>query len=453
VQAYPGGRPQRLLPQWQGACRSPQWGLGDRALAFAGHDVPPPTNRRLFPHVWIVDLATGQARDVTRHLDQMVGNYAAAQDQRLAYRPATVRWPPGSPFLYFQITEQGAVHLYRAAAADGRLERLIDGPCVVAAFSPATVGCVAFVRADPENPGDVYVWEGGRARRLTDANPWLRWRRLATPQEYWYAGVDGARVHAWMLPPLDLREGERYPTIVYVHCSMFNWDFNHEFQCYAAAGFAVAYFNQWGTTAGYGQAWTLGTQGDQGGRDYEEIMLGVDDLLTRFPFVDGDRLGVTGWSCGGFLTTWIVGHTQRFRAAAAQVAISNYVNFWGTSDGGPEGTFRETGALPWQDLQTVWRQSPLAYVERIHTPLLILHGDEDDRVGIDQAEQLFAALRWLGREVEFVWFCGESHLFHQGGTPVNRIERLRRLVRWFERHLRAVPAPGPRHRGEPANGG
>jgi acylaminoacyl-peptidase len=222
---------------------------------------------------------------------------------------------------------------------------------------------------------------------------------------------------------------------------MFSWDFNHEVQCYANAGFAVAYFNQRGTTAGYGQAWTRWTEGHQGEQDFEEIMLGVDDLVTR-PYVDAGRLGVTGGSCGGFATNWIIGHTDRFKAAVTQRSIVNWVSKFGTSDIGPEGVIRETGAIPWERLAEVWRQTPLAYVERIRTPLLIVHSDEDHRTPIEQAEQLFAALRWLGRQVEFVWFVGESHGLSTGGRPVNRIERIRRILGWFAKHLgtHGVPA-------------
>jgi dipeptidyl aminopeptidase/acylaminoacyl peptidase len=173
-------------------------------------------------------------------------------------------------------------------------------------------------------------------------------------------------------------------------------------------------------------------------------MLGVDDLLTRFPFVDGDRLGVTGGSCGGFLTTWIVGHTDRFKAAVTQRSVANEISFFGTSDIGPEAAYRETGAYPWEDAHAMWRQSPLAHVERIHTPLLIIHSDEDHRCAIEQARQLFAALAWLRRDVEFVWFEGEGHGLSRGGRPMNRIERLRRILGWFATHLGAAPVPTTR---------
>jgi dipeptidyl aminopeptidase/acylaminoacyl peptidase len=319
------------------------------------------------------------------------------------------------------------------------LEHVVDGQVVVFEYSPAAGDQVAYGAANPENPGDVYVWHSGSTQRLTAHNSWLHDRHLASPTEYWYDGLDGAKVHAWIMRPPGMDETRAHPTIVYVHCSMFSWDYSHEFQCLASAGFVVAYFNQRGTTAGYGQAWTRASEGDQGGKDYDEIMLGVDELVAR-PYVDANRLGVTGGSCGGFMTNWIIGHTDRFAAAVTQRSITNNLSFAGTSDFGPEWMAGELGDNPWTDLASTWRQSPLAYAPSMRTPLLILHSDEDHRCALEQAEQLFAALRWARREVELVIFEGESHGLYTSGRPGNRIERLRRILGWFESHLGTHPA-------------
>jgi dipeptidyl aminopeptidase/acylaminoacyl peptidase len=430
-----------LVPDWVGACRSPVWSPDDRHIAFAGHTEPPPTSHRVFLKAAIADVAAGQARLLAPHLDQAVGNYAVS-DQRQPLSNVTVKWPAGSPWIYFLLTEQGATHLYRIDA-DGHYQRLVDGPCVCFDYSPSADGRrVAVGVADPLNPGDVYLWEepGGALRRLTTLNPWLRDRWLVTPEEYWFEGLDGHPVHGWIMKPPTFDDRLAYPTVVHVHCSMFSWDFSLEFQCLASSGYVLAYFNQRGTTAGYGQAWTRASEGDQGGAEYEEIMRGVDDLVRR-PWIDADRLGITGGSCGGFLTTWVVGHTSRFKAAVTDRSIANWISFGGTSDFGPENLVRETGTDPWSDLAKVWRQSPLAYVDHVRTPLLILHSDGDHRCPIAEAEQLFAALRWRGRPVEFVWFEGENHGLSRAGRPGNRIERLRRILGWFHRHLGGDPGP------------
>ncbi|MBK8021187.1 MAG: S9 family peptidase [Chloroflexi bacterium] len=442
----PGGEPRPLLPGWQGTAVSPAWGDDDRFIAFAGHNSPPPVNRRNFWQPYLADVEAGTARKLGEDIDEEVGNYAVA-DQRKGLANVTVKWAPGDTYVYYLLTEKGATNLYRSDTA-GHYEKLVGGNSVTFEYSSAGGDIVAFGQADPSNPGELYIWNQGEVTRLTDFNPWLRDHRLSPPEEYWYDGVDGARVHAWLIKPLDFQPGVKYPTIVYVHCSMFSWDFNHEFQVYANAGFVVAYFNQRGTTAGYGQAWTHASEGDQGGKDYEEIMLGVDELVAR-PYVDGSRLGVTGGSCGGFMTNWVVGHTDRFAAAVTQRSITNQVSFFGTSDIGPECTEGEIGTNAWMDLEATWRQSPIAYAKDINTPLLILHADEDYRCALEQAEELFSILRWLGKEVELVIFECENHGLTRGGRPGNRIEHQRRIRGWFEKYLgtHAVPAVLPAEGG------
>jgi len=438
---FPDGSPYLLLEGWQGSAVSPVWGSDDRHIAFAGHNSPAPVNRRNFWQPYLADVEVGTAHKLGDDIDEEVGNYAVA-DQRKGLANVTMKWAPGDAWIYFLMTEKGATNLYRIDT-DGHYEQLVGGDSVTFEYSPASGDIAAFGQADSTSPGELYLWQGGTTTKLSNLNPWLRDMRLSPPESYWYNGLDGAKVHAWLIKPLDFVEGRSYPTIVYVHCSMFSWDFNHEFQVYAAAGFVVAYFNQRGTTAGYGQAWTHASEGDQGGKDYEEIMLGVDELVAR-PYVDGQRLGVTGGSCGGFMTNWIVGHTNRFAAAVTQRSITNQISFFGTSDIGPECAEGETGTNAWKDMEASWRQSPIAYAADIHTPLLILHADEDYRCSLDQAEQLFAVLRWMNRTVEMVVFEGENHGLTRGGRPGNRIEHQRRILGWFQKYLGAHVIEGVR---------
>lgn len=429
---YPGGQPKLLLKDWQGTAVSPMWGDDDRYIAFAGHNQPPPINRRNFWQPHLANVEDGTAIKLAEDIDEEVGNYAVS-DQRKSLSNVTMKWAPGDKWIYFLMTEQGATNLYRINT-DGDYEKIVSGESVTFEYSPATGDKVVYGQADPSNPGELYIWQDGEVEKLTDLNPWLRDQRLASPESYWYDGVDGAKVHAWLMKPLDFEPDKKYPLVLYVHCSMFSWDFNHEFQIYANAGYAVAYFNQRGTTAGYGQAWTKASEGDQGGKDYEEIMLGVDELVTR-PYIDSTRMSVTGGSCGGFMTNWVIGHTDRFAAAVTQRSITNQISYFGTSDIGPECTGGETRTDPWRDLQSSWHQSPLAYIDNVNTPLLIIHSDEDYRCPLEQAEQMFAALRWRSKPVELVIFEGENHGLSRGGRPGNRIERQRRILGWFQKYV------------------
>jgi dipeptidyl aminopeptidase/acylaminoacyl peptidase len=422
-----------LMPFWEGAAISPQWRADDQAVAFAGYTAPPPVNRRLFYHVWYYDLESGQARDLTADLDQTVGNYAVA-DQRAGLTNVTVRWPGGDGDIYFLLTDAGATYLY-AVSPNSAPNRLVGGEGVVFEYAPTHAGRVLYGQANPCSIGELYLRDGSQTVQLTHLNPWLGSYDLAEPQEYWYPGMDGARVHAWEMRPPRFDPARRYPAIVYVHCSMFSWDFNLEFQCLANSGYVVVYFNQRGTTAGYGQAHALGNYYGKHLAEYEEIMLGVNDLIAR-SYIDPTRLGVTGGSCGGFMTNWIVGHTNRFRAAVTQRSVTDLVSKFGTSDNGPEQAESEGARPPWIDVQNLWISSPIAYAPQIQTPLLILHAEDDHRCALSQAEELFAALRWLGREVELVIFQGEDHDLSRGGHPGNRIEHTRRILGWFDRFLR-----------------
>jgi len=436
VSEYGSGEIERLMPEWQGPAVSPQWRRDDGAIVFAGHAGEPPVHHGTFFHVWLYDIEAGEARELTGDLDQTVGNFAVA-DQRAGLTNITMKWPGGEGRIYFLLTEAGATHLY-SVTEGGEWQKEVGGKSVTFEYSPSETGVVVYGQASPERPGDLYLLRDGEVERLTVLNRWLASRELSEPREYWYEGLEGAKVHAWEMKPVGYEEGKVYPTIVYVHCSMFSWDFNHEFQCLANTGYVVAYFNQQGTQAGYGQACTETDKGEKGRWGYEEVMLGVDDLVDR-DYVDGERLGVTGGSCGGYLTNWIVGHTDRFSAAVTQRSVVNDISMFGTSDFGPENVEGGEDTSLWKDVTVFWKQSPLAYADKVRTPLLIIHSEEDHRCALEQAEQLFAALRWMGREVEMVIFRGEHHGLSRGGRPGNRIERQHRILDWFKRYLGTEP--------------
>lgn len=435
IHDFEQGVTRPLMKDWTGAALSPQWRADDSAIAFVGNLGPAPVNRRLFFHVWVCDIQGAERKNLTHNLRQTVGNYAVA-DQRAGLTNITIKWPGGDGPIYFLLTEEGATHLY-SVVPDQPPRQRVGGDCVVFDYAPASGETVAYGRADVRNPGELYLLRDGHTTCLTDLNAWLTERRLAPVESYRYEGLDGGGVHAWIVKPPQFRATKSYPAVVYVHCSMFSWDFNHEIQCLANAGYVVAYFNQRGTTAGYGQAYALGNYYGKHEQEFAEIMLGVDELAQR-PYVDEGRLGVTGGSCGGFMTNWIVGHSDRFAAAVTQRSISDLISKFGTSDNGPEQAESEGGGTPWQDVGLLWRSSPLAYASQIHTPLLIIHSDVDHRCALGQAEELFSALRWLGRDVEMVIFEGESHGLSRGGRPGNRIERLQRIVNWFNSRLRSI---------------
>jgi dipeptidyl aminopeptidase/acylaminoacyl peptidase len=208
----------------------------------------------------------------------------------------------------------------------------------------------------------------------------------------------------------------------------------HEFQMLAAQGYAVVYTNPRGGL-GYGQQFVNACRGDYGGGDYRDLMETVDYALSTYEFIDETRLGVTGGSYGGFMTNWIVGHTDRFKAAVTQRSISNWLSFYGVSDIGYFFTEDQIGGNAWEDTEQLWKHSPLAYVGNVNTPLLILHGEQDLRCPIEQAEQLYIALKRRRQTTRLVRFPGANHELSRGGHPHLRVRRLEHIAGWFNEHL------------------
>ncbi|MBX6342038.1 MAG: S9 family peptidase, partial [Thermomicrobiaceae bacterium] len=285
----------------------------------------------------------------------------------------------------------------------------------------------------------VYATDGeGRQERAVSAvnADWLAEVTLAAPERITYLGEGGVEIDGWVLKPPGFRPGVRYPLILEIHGgphAMYGSTYFHELQVLAARGYVVLYANPRGST-GRGQEFVAAAMGDWGGVDYRDLMAGVDHVLS-LGYVDEHRLGVTGGSYGGYMTNWIIGQTDRFKAAVTQRSTCNRYNLLGTSDlvwsYGPW----EFRGYPWDEPEFHLERSPISYVRRMRTPLLILHSEQDYRCPIEQAEQLFVALKLLGREVEFVRFPNESHELSRAGRPDHRVERLRRIVDWFGQHL------------------
>jgi dipeptidyl aminopeptidase/acylaminoacyl peptidase len=278
---------------------------------------------------------------------------------------------------------------------------------------------------------------------------------VVEPEEFWIDMPEGHRVQCWMLKPPHPDPRAKHPMILEIHGGprvQYGACFFHEFQMLASAGFYVLFSNPRGAQ-GYGEAFTRAIVFDWGGPDYEDVMRVLDEALRRYPEIDPARLGVTGGSYGGYMTNWIVGHTDRFRAAATQRSVVDLKTLLLGGDFADDAV-PEFGDQPWRDSPEYRRMSPITYVENIRTPLLILHSLEDHRCPVVEAEQLYTSLKLLNREVEMVLFPGESHGLSRGGTPSRRVARLTFLRDWFVRWLApgksAAEATRPAAAGEPA---
>ena len=246
---------------------------------------------------------------------------------------------------------------------------------------------------------------------------------------------DGQVLDGWVLLPEDYSKKESYPAILDIHGgpkTIYSNVFYHEMQAWVNLGYIVFYTNPRGGDA-YGDDFA-DIRGRYGSIDYDDLMAFTDLVVSEYS-VDSERLGVTGGSYGGFMTNWIVSHTDRFKAAATQRSISNWVSFYGTSDIGPYFQPDQTGGHPLRDHDKVWSQSPLKYADNIKTPLLFIHAEEDYRCPIEQAMQLYSVLKMNKVETKLVWFKGENHDLSRSGKPQARLLRLEEISKWLNLHL------------------
>lgn len=365
-------------------------------------------------------------------------------------RPAWIVMPPAwsadGEGILFVIRDRGNHPIYRVRAKGGESPALfIAGDRTVTGLSVARGGGrVAFTATDSVSPAEVFVCnaDGTGERQLTDLNrAWKAEVSLATPERFGYHRA-GFEIDGWVMKPVGLHPGKRSPALLWIHGGPhgeFGNYFSHEFQVYAGTGYAVIYTNPRGSQ-GYGEAFSRAVVGDWGGGDFADIMAGLEEALRRYPFIDAGRLGVIGISYGGYMTSWAIGHTNRFKAACSEAAINNIHTQFGTSDIGHIWNVGESGFLPWENMQWYLDRSPLTYAKEIDTPLLIVHSENDLRCPVEQGEQLFVALKKLRKDVTFVRFPDESHGLAVLGTPRHRLERFRLILEWFAKYL--TPEPG-----------
>ena len=238
------------------------------------------------------------------------------------------------------------------------------------------------------------------------------------------------------MKPLGWQAGKKYPLVLSIHggpAGQYGVDWFHEFQVYAARGWAVFFTNPRGST-GYGRKFQRGIVNEWGGKDYIDIMNGVNATIAANPWIDTTKMGVTGGSYGGYMTNWIVGHTGRFKAAVTLRSISNFVSDDGTRDGA-YGHKDDFGGDIFQRMDLYWDRSPLKYVQNVTTPILILHSDNDFRVPIEQGEQWFRALKHFGKTAEIVFFPRENHNLTRTGEPKHIVESMNWQLYWFDKYL------------------
>ncbi|PYS54201.1 MAG: hypothetical protein DMG13_09305 [Acidobacteria bacterium] len=417
---------------------SPRWSPDGKTIAFL--NAP---ERRAHPKIWLAPSQGGVPRLAVEGLDLI---------------PTALRWAEGGRALYFETGIKGTSHLFRADLETRRASQLTTGERTVRlADIDDKTGRLAYAVNDPMHLDDLYVADvrGQNEHQLTHLNAELfKDLQLAQVERVSFKGADGWDVDGFLMKPIGWQaNGKKYPMVLSVHggpAGMYGFDWLHEFQVYAARGWAVFFTNPRGST-GYGEKFDRGVQREWSGKAYVDIMNGVDAVLAKNPWIDIERLGVTGGSYGGFMTNWIISHTPRFKAAVTLRSISNFISDDGTRDVA-YGHSEDFGGDLFERFETYWDTSPLKYVKNVKTPTLVMHSDMDFRVPIEQGEQWFRALQHFGVPSEIVFFPRENHNLTRTGEPVHLVESLKWQVYWFDRYLNgnaaAVAPDGPfEHQG------
>ena len=431
------GGPVRELMSLAGDAESPAISADGRLLAFIGTDVADPPNDVL-PSLWVADLAGGRPRDLTAQLDRPIGDWAWS-DLVMAEDVVGPIWL-GDQSLLVLVGTRGRNVPYRVTL-DGDATPLVDpslhlgGSGLAATADGVTITLSAGLDG---RSAEVYAIERGRLRPITrEGSRWQRRVGIPRIEELEIPGAAGP-IQAWLASPPDAGR-RRLPTVLALHggpTGAWAGVGSMDATMLCAAGYRVLMPNIRGSTT-FGADWIRPLAGHWGGPDAEDAIASVDALVDR-RLADPSRLYVMGLSYGGYLTQWLIGVTDRFAAAAADNGVANQVSVWANSYFGVHYNRRHGLGDPLSDegMLRLWHSSPLRHASRITTPLLILQAEEDRICPPADNEQLFTALKVLGREVEYILYPDEHHELKNYGRPDRRIDRMERILAWFEGHRR-----------------
>ena len=434
-----GGRSKQITTRF-GTCDRPAWSADGKTIYYMGHFGKDGEWNKLPIHIHRLSASGGPVTDLTPKLDLWPINGLVTDTAMSNFEGALIPFQEGNEErLALHLNERGGCRLYSLSVTNGSMrpefteDVNIVGLSVVRGRAQAAVAA-----ARMDDVGDIYdvpLDGSGKVRRVTRFNrAFFQSRQLTQPEEVLFR-KGSTKIQGWILKPPGFRADRKYPTLLQVHggpMAQYGYTFFHEFHLLAAQGYVVVFSNPRGSD-GFGTRFRSCIDGRWGTIDYDDCMAVVDSMVRR-PYVDGKRLGILGGSYGGFMTTWAVGHTNRFKAAVTMRQAGNSYSFFGSSDFGFYGYYDFDG-YPWEKPMKYLRMSPNFYAGEINTPLLIIHSEEDYRCPLCNAEELFTSLRMQKKVVELVQFEGESHGLSRGGKPQNRVERLNRIVGWFKKYL------------------
>jgi dipeptidyl aminopeptidase/acylaminoacyl peptidase len=449
---------------------SPEWSADGRTIYVSGIRKPDAEYLRGDSEVYAIDVATLDAKALTDRKGPD-GNpvvspdgkwiaYTGYDDQnftstlnqlylmdargggkrlwagKLPSSPGEVVWASDGSGVYYSMEEKGEANTYFMGLATGsEPKRLTTGAHVLAGVSMAKNGQAVAVRSTYKQPGVLVTFAMARPadmKTLVDVNAdVLDGMTLADAEELWYTAPDGLKVQGWLMKPANFDPTKKYPMVLWIHggpWSMYSVGWSWAFQNWAANGYAVLWTNPRGST-GYGQSFVNGIQFSYPGKDYDDLMAGVDAALAK-GWVDKDNLFVCGGSGGGVLTAWIVGHTDRFRAAVSMRPVINWHSFVGNTDG--SSWYRQFQKHPWEDPMEYAVRSPLHYAGKVTTPTMVMTGEADLRTPITQTEEFYRALKLVKKTDTLMVRMPEE--YHGWRRPSHQILQQLYLMAWFEKY-------------------
>ena len=349
--------------------------------------------------------------------------------------------PPDHPFyddhIYFLVSDEGKINVQRVDVKTHEIDDIIMGDFSISEFS-ITKGKIAYIKTNVNEPPEIWIKKGEKEQRITSLS--VRYKeliRMLPAEHFTFKATDGENLEGWLIKPRDWRKDGKYPAIFEIHGGpkmMYGYAPMFDFQVWASEGYAVVYMNPRGSD-GYSQSFA-DLNHRFGKRDYEDFLEAVKFVLLNNKWIDEDRLGVTGMSYGGYLTNWVVGHSNIFRCAISQNGISDFRSMFGVSDIGYFFSTHLFESDPWSD-PNAWRDmSPITYAKNVETPMLFIHSMFDYRCPVGEALQMFVALRYLGKPSKLILYNEGSHLFKFFGPPSVRKKRLYDTLDWFNKYLK-----------------
>ncbi|HEX9728184.1 MAG TPA: S9 family peptidase [Gemmatimonadales bacterium] len=412
----------RQLTTRRGPDGSPVVSPNGQLVAYTGNDWSDDTYET--SKLYVMGIDGSNPREILDDLDRS---------------PGSLIWSPDNRGVYFATQDRGTSNMYYAPL-DGDVRPITQGAHLFNLASMTNTGVVVGTRSSIHEPGDVVTFTLRRPAAMTELthvnDDVLAGRTLGEVEEIWYTSRDDYRIQGWIVKPPDFDPAKKYPMMLAIHGGphgMYGVGFNFGWQEHAANGYVVLYTNPRGSS-GYGSAFGNAIKRAYPGKDFDDLMAGVDTVVGR-GYIDQDKLYVYGCSGGGVLTSWTVGHTDRFAAASANCPVTNWLSFVGTTDG--PGWYRNFDSLPWNDPSEHLRRSPLMYVGNVTTPTMLMTGENDLRTPMPQTEEFYSALAYRGIPTAMVRFKNEWH--GTGSRPSNFMRTQLYLRSWFERHTKRAP--------------